>query len=176
MRYVEPSGDTTLDQHMARCRACAVRLSALIGDLEAWHGAAAAGGDEAFGPARLAAQRRGIQQRLGALVPARVLAFPHAARPPRHALLARAAAAVLLFALGGAGVVRVLNMPQPSAARVAARPAESQSAPAVRLTRDLSSDAALEDIDLALARPRTAELRALDEFTPYARDISTAPR
>jgi hypothetical protein len=47
-----------------------------------------------------------------------------------------------------------------------------------RLVLQTSIDAAvLEDIDLALLRPRTAvaELRALDEFTPSERDL-VAPR
>ena len=56
----------------------------------------------------------------------------------------------------------------------ALRAAATRNAAPVRVVREAAADAAdLEDIDLALVRPRTAvaELRALDEFTPHVRDI-----
>jgi anti-sigma factor RsiW len=177
MRYVDPlAGDGTLDRHLAGCRACTARHLALTRDLDAWHQIAAGHGDAVFDAERLALQRRGIQQRLGAMVPARVLPFPAAPAPVRHALLARAAAAVLLAALGGAGVFRVLQMPEPPRSRASVRAASGHTASPVRLIRDVAPDAVLEDIDVALMRPRTAELLALDEFTPSARDIATPPR
>lgn len=175
--YVEAAIDPTLDQHVRWCRACARRLAALTSELDAWHLAASDAADEAFDEGRLAAQRRGIQQRLGAAVPARVLPFPVADAAQRHAPLARVAAAVLLVALTGAGLVRVLHMPQPVSSAVMAR-AAAPRAVAQRQAREVSADlAVLEDIDAALLRPRTAvaELRALDEFTPHVRDL-VAPR
>jgi hypothetical protein len=83
---------------------------------------------------------------------------------------------VLLVAMAGAGVFRILRMPDPVSSSTRRAPARAE-APASPI-RDTSTDAAvLEDIDLALLRPRTAvaELRALDEFTPHVRDI-VAPR
>ncbi len=91
-------------------------------DLEDWHRAAAEQADEAFDEKWMAAQRRGIQQRLGAMVPGRVLPFPVPGSAERHAPLARVAAAVLLVAMAGAGVFRILQMPDPvsSSARAGA--------------------------------------------------------
>ena len=127
----------------------------------------------------LAAQRRGIQQRLGAVVPGRVLPFPVPGSAERHAPLARVAAAVLLVAMAGAGVFRILQMPDRVASSSAhARRGRAGDCARHELVRETSTDAAdLEDIDLALLRPRTAvaELRALDEFTPHVRDL-VAPR
>lgn len=175
-RYVDRTADQTVAQHLDWCRPCARRLSAMKRDLDGWHLAADAEADEAFDDQRLAAQRRGIQQRLGAVVPARVLRFPGPGSLERPAPLARVAAAVLLIALAGAGVFRVLQMSAPVSSPTAFRGLPSRVTVPARLVRDTSADAAvLEDIDLALLRPRTAELRALDEFTPHVRDI-VAPR
>lgn len=177
-RYVDGTADQTLDQHLAWCRTCAQRATSITGQLEAWRQVAVDQADDAFDDARLAAQRRGIQQRLGSAVPARVLPFPVRDTAERHAPLARVAAAVLLVALTGAGLVRVLQMPERSSSAALTRAAASRSVAPARQALDLSADAAvLEDIDMALLRPRTAvaELRALDEFTPHVRDL-VAPR
>ena len=176
-RYVDRAADATLDEHLSWCQSCTRRLSAMTRELEAWHRAAADHGDEAFDEKALAAQRRGIQQRLGAMVPGRLLPFPAPGGPERHAPLARVAAAVLLVAMAGAGVFRIVQMPSPVSSPAALR-APVRAAVPTRLVRETSTDAAvLEDIDLALLRPRTAvaELRPLDEFTPHVRDI-VAPR
>ena len=78
-----------------------------------------------FDQPRLAAQRRGIQQRLGAMVAGRLLPFPVPGGTERHAPLARVAAAVLLVAMAGAAAFRILEMPDrvapPAAFRAAAR-------------------------------------------------------
>jgi anti-sigma factor RsiW len=175
-RYVDGAADPTLDAHLNWCQSCARRLSAMTRDLEDWHRAVADQADETFDERWMAAQRRGIQRRLGAMMPGRVLPFPVPGGAERHAPLARVAAAVLLVAMTGAGVFRILQMPDPvssSARRTPARVVAPTSP-----VRETSTDAAvLEDIDLALVRPRTAvaELRALDEFTPHVRDIA-APR
>ena len=171
MRYVDRTDlDPSVDQHVERCPSCAARLEVLTRDLDAWHEAAADASDQAFDERRLSRQRRSVQQRLGAVTPAAVLAFPTPARPERHAPIIRVAAAVLLLALGGAGMLRVLNMPDPVATRASVRTGPGRAVAPVRLVRETGADAAaLEDIDLALLRPRTAELRALDEFTPHVR-------
>jgi hypothetical protein len=176
-RYLDRSADPTLDAHLDWCQSCGRRLSAMTRELEDWHRAAAEQADEVFEEKWLAAQRRGIQQRLGAMVPGRVLPFPVPGSAERHAPLARVAAAVLMVAMAGAGVFRILQMPDPvssSARRTPARVVAPTSP-----VRETSTDAAdLEDIDLALLRPRTAvaELRALDEFTPHVRDIAVPRR
>jgi hypothetical protein len=178
VRYVERTADETLAQHLDWCRPCARRMSALTRDLDGWHLAADQESDEEFDDQRLAAQRRGIQQRLGAVVPGRLLPFPGPASLQRHLPLAWVAAAMLLIGLAGAGMLRVLQMPQPGSSLAAFRGVPTRATVPMRLVvRDTSADAAvLEDIDLALLRPRTPELRALDEFTPYARDIVASRR
>ena len=178
MRYVDPTdADPSVDQHVACCRSCAVRLQVLTRDLDAWHEAAADTSDVEFDEGRLLRQRHSVQQRLGAVRPAAILPFPAPARSERHAPFARVAAAVLLLALGGAGLLRVLSMPEPVTARASLRSAQARAAAPVRLVRDAVADAdTLEDIDLALLRPRTAELRALDEFTPHVRDLTASRR
>jgi anti-sigma factor RsiW len=172
-RYLDGAGaDTSLDAHLAGCPSCTRRLGALTRDLDGLHRAADAVTADAFDSARLGAQRRAIQQRLGAAVPARVLAFPSQPGPGRHAPLIRVAAAVLLLALTGAGVVRILQLPPPAMSSAATlHPGAPASATAAIRQRDAAPDAVLEDIDLALLRPQTAELLALDEFTPHVRDI-----
>ena len=147
-------------------------------DLEPWHRAAADQADEVFDEKWMAAQRRGIQQRLGAMVPARVLPFP----VPGDVRAARAACP----RRGGRAAGRAWPAPASSASCEMPDPVSSSARRARRArtlapggpVRETSADAAdLEDIDLALLRPRTAvaELRALDEFTPHVRDI-VAPR
>ena len=172
-RYLE-GADPSVDAHVAWCRSCARRLSETGVALDLWHEAAASEAAEAFDGPRLLAQRRAVQQRLGAALPARVLPFPASAGQPPATWLIRAAAAVLLVALTGAGMARLLQMPDP-APRSALRAPSRETAPA-RLVRDVAPDAALEDIELALMQPRTAELRALDAFTPHVRDISVTLR
>lgn len=172
-RYLDGAdADASLDAHLAWCQSCTRRLGALTRDLDGLHRAAERASAEAFDEARLGAQRRAIQQRLGAAVPARVLAFPTPPAPARHAPLIRIAAAVLLLALTGAGVVRILLLPPPAISPTAARqPGSAAPVTAGARQADVLPDAVLEDIDLALLRPRTAELLALDEFTPHVRDI-----
>lgn len=172
-RYLDGAdADASLDAHLAWCQSCTRRLGALTRDLDGLHRAAERATAEAFDEARLGAQRRAVQQRLGAAVPARVLAFPTPPAPARHAPLIRMAAAVLLLALTGAGVVRILLLPPPAISSTAARqPGSAAPVTAGARQTDVLPDAVLEDIDLALLRPRTAELLALDEFTPHVREI-----
>ena len=146
----------------------------MTGDLDAWHRASAEQADAVFDEPRMAAQRRGIQRRLGAIPSARILPFPASGEGERHAPVARIAAAVLLVAMTGAAIFRVLEMPGLVNAPTALRAAATRNVVPLRAMLEAAPDAAaLEDIDLALVRPRTAvaELRALDEFTPHVRDI-----
>ena len=178
-RYVDRTADVTLDRHLAWCGSCARRLAAMTRDLDGWHRAVADQADQVFDPQRLAAQRRGIQQRLGAVVPGRVLPFPIPGAAERQAPLARVAAAVLLVAMAGAGAFRILEMPDRVPRSSAMRGAAPRPSAPARMGREVSADVAdLEDIDMALLRPRTAvaELRALDEFTPHVRDLVASRR
>jgi hypothetical protein len=80
------------------------------------------------------------------------------------------AAAAVLVAVSGAGLVRVAQLADSGTVvgiHTAATPA---TLPSARFIRDVASDPALEDIEVALAEPRTAELRVLDALTPSVRD------
>jgi hypothetical protein len=168
IRYVE-GPDAAVDRHLAWCVSCRRRLAALAADLDALYDAAGVDSGDAFDAERLALQRRSVQQRLGAAVPARVLSFPGAATTVGYLPFMRVAAAALLVAMCGAGLVRVAQMSE-SGSAVGIHTVAAQSAPIARLARDVPSDTVLEDIEMALAQPRTAELRALDALTPHVRD------
>jgi len=172
-RYLDASvPDDTLEAHLAWCRMCARRSAELARTLDAVHRAAADEADAAFPPEVLAAQRAGIQRRLGAEVFGRVLPFPVRTPRERHPRPLRVAAAVLLVALGGAGVMRVAELGRsdtPRQANAVLRPAPSAS-PAVR-TSTTPDESLYAEIELALMAPRTAELRVLDDLTPHVRDV-----
>lgn len=167
-RYVE-GPDAAVDRHLAWCVSCRRRLAGVSTDLDALYAAAGDESADAFDAERLARQRRAVQQRLGAAVPARVLSFPAAAATGGYLPFMRVAAAALLVALCGAGLVRVAQMSE-SGSVVGIHTVAAQSVPIARLARDVPSDPALEDIETALAHPRTAELRVLDALTPHVRD------
>lgn len=168
VRYVE-GADATVERHLSWCVSCRRRLAELASDLDALYEAAGEEADSAFDAACLASQRRAIQQRLGAAVPARVLSFPAAAAPLGYLPFMRVAAAAVLVATCGAGLVRIAQMSETSSV-VGIHTVAAQRAPVARLAGDVPSDAVLEDIEMALAQPRTAELRALDALTPHVRD------
>jgi hypothetical protein len=167
-RYVE-GADAAVDRHVSWCVSCRRRLSDLGTDLESMYDGAAADASDAFSADRLAAQRRSVQQRLGAAVPARVLAFPGATSGGRYWPFMHVAAAAVLVAVSGAGLVRIAQMADAGAV-VGIHTGPVEATTSTRLLRDVTADSALEDIEVALAEPRTAELRALDALTPSVRD------
>lgn len=175
-RYLEPDvADDSCDQHLAWCHACGCRLTRLAGELDGLHDAAATHADLVFDHARLAAQRRAVQARLGASLPGRILPFP-TRDLSRHASLSRVAAAVLVVALSGAGVLRLLSFAGPRAPQhTSALGSDRAIAAAMHRPHEVTADV-LEDIDHALVRPQTAELRALDELTPHVRDVAAPLR
>lgn len=168
MRYVE-GPDPSVERHLTWCVSCRRRLAEVSGELDALYDAAADASEDVFDAERLDRQRRAIQQRLGAAVPARVLAFPSSSGGGGYVPFLRVAAAALLVATCGAGLVRVAQMSE-SGSVVGIHTVAAQSVSIARLARDVPSDTVLEDIEMALAHPRTAELRALDALTPHVRD------
>ena len=167
-RYVE-GPDPSVERHLTWCVSCRRRLAEVARELEALYDAATDEAEDAFDAERMARQRRAIQQRLGAAVPARVLAFPPSTSGGGYLPFMRVAAAALLVATCGAGLVRVAQMSE-SGSVVGIHTVAAQSVPIARLAREVPSDTVLEDIEMALAHPRAAELRALDALTPHVRD------
>jgi hypothetical protein len=146
--------------------------------LEAYRTAACAEADAHFDERALEAQRHKILAKLAHLGhPARVIRFPKAAGAdrPSNALNRRwvsvAAAAGLIIGLVGGQIVHLL--PQP-ATRHALAPAAIMSAPAkiegpTFVTASApADDGLLGEIDLVMQVRAANELRALDEFTPFA--------
>lgn len=170
-RYFDPSSDADAEIHLFRCSACAARRDELAGALDADHDRTVAAADAYFSAPRLERQRTAILQKVAHPPGARVLVFPGA--PAATASIVRtmgmysrwtAAAAVLLISVSaGTGllwngplhVTRSSDRLQPASVFATASGQDQE-------------DTALSEIDLALVRPQTAELLALDALTPRA--------
>jgi hypothetical protein len=169
-------------EHLTDCPACAGRYADLLGFMNGLQREGEADADAVFTPERLRAQQQQIARRV-ALVgrPARVISFPsHFVRrtmgvPTSHAAVrwAAAAAAAGLFigvALGAGYEWRAHPEDAPRLAGEAARP-HVTAAPARGGSATESDDAFLSDLEVALERPHTQELRAFDAFTPHVREV-----
>jgi hypothetical protein len=174
-RYFDAAtADDELELHLFRCRPCASRRQELARLLDADHDRTLAAADRCFDEARLTRQRRAVLDRI-ARPQAQVLRFreasPAAPAVPRavrsRRWTASAAAAVLMLSVGAGtgwwldGRVRGSILPGQYATG-------SQFASAT-LGHE-HQDAVLSAIDVALQRPQTAELLALDDLTPRAGD------
>jgi hypothetical protein len=177
-------------EHLTDCSDCAARYADLQRFMDGLRTEADAELDAAFSPDRLRAQRERIAHRLALLAhPGRVITFPGYRPAPRAAAIAArprvaprwvvaAAAASLAFGVGlgssmfRAGTTDVASAP---AATIApARPAAAADIAAAPPSAPIvaSTDAAfLSELELALERPHTSELVALDELTPHVRGV-----
>jgi hypothetical protein len=136
--------------------------------------------DEAFPAERLAVQQAQIARRLETLErPARVIAFPKAARAviSGHSHVRRwvtvAAAAGLI---AGVGLGQVVPLRQAFQQRQAVAPTLNLTIPqTVKIADAIQPVQTSEDDDElltdAFARPRVSTLSALDEMTPRSRDF-----
>ena len=166
--------------HLEGCATCRARYA----EFDTWvlglGDALRAEADEAFPAERLAVQQAQIARRLETLErPARVIAFPKAARAVisghshvrRWVTVAAAASLITGFGLGQIMPLRTVLQQQQVAA-----PAPSLSMPqTVKIAEEIkpvqtseSDDELLTD---AFARPRVSTLSALDEMTPRSRDF-----
>jgi hypothetical protein len=183
-------------EHLVDCPACAARYAEfaqfmdtvrLEGELET---------DAIFTPERLRLQQQRIADRLQHVgQPAHVISFPtHVGRhftakaarvAPRW--IAAAAAAGLFIGVGvgrlfesGATVGRFGSMHVPVVASTRTGPLVSTGADAIPVIEPATvtdsaavddEDVFLSELELALERPRTYELRPFDAFTPRVRDL-----
>jgi hypothetical protein len=167
------AADDSLERHLRACVPCYTRYRSLETALEEMREDAASASDAEFGAPRLADQRRAILARLGLRRHGRLLPFPALSR--RAAPRARFAVAAALVLMTTTGLLRVLT-------ERAARPANfgaTQTAALIpaRATAPTAADEAVYlDIEMALARHGTPELRALDDLTPRALDESSPSR
>ena len=166
--------------HLEGCATCRARYE----EFERWilgiGDELRAEADEAFPVEKLSVQQAQIARRLETLErPARVIAFPKAARAVisgnshvrRWVTVAAAAGLIAGIGLGQVVPLRVgprpvtvvVAPPQLTKPQTEARAKEITEDPASHQDDDLLSD--------ALARPRVSTLSALDEMTPHARDV-----
>lgn len=170
-RYFDgQAGDEGLELHLFRCRTCAARRDAIAAALDADHDDVLAAADRSFPPARLARQRDAILHRLARRPSARVLPFPAAPssipalqRAVRRSSRWTAAAAALILSVS-AGTGWWLDRGASGSSRVQAESVTMALGPAGHEYQDTL----LSEIDVALARPGTAELEVLDALTPRA--------
>jgi len=174
-------------EHLTDCGDCRSRYADLRRFMDGLRTEADTELDEIFPPERLRAQQQHIARRVEQLGHhARVISFPghrpdeksqSAPRPGSHAAprwIGAAAAAGLLLGIGvgslyysqaPAGVpqtVAISNIP------ISDEAPDPASAPA--LVGDINEQF-LSELELALERPHTRELVALDELTPHVREI-----
>ena len=138
--------------------------------------------DEAFSAERLTVQQAQIARRLETLErPARVLAFPKAARAVisghshvRRWVTVAAAASLIITGFGLGQMVPLRQISQINTAVTTVRPQPLTEPRAERRAIELTpTSAAHPDDELLsdiLAQPRVSTLSALDEMTPHARD------
>ena len=166
--------------HLDACAECDARFAAFDSWLLGVGDTLRAEADEAFPAERLAIQQAQVARRLETLErPARVIAFPKAARAVisghshvrRWVTVAAAASLIAGFGLGQIVPLRtVINKQQ------AAAPSPSFNAPkTVDRAKELTPvSASPNDDELlssdAFASPRVKNLSALDDMTPHARD------
>jgi len=164
--------------HLDGCAECRARFAAfegwLLGVGETLRGEA----DEAFPAERLAMQQAQIARRLEALErPARVIAFPKAARAVisgnshvrRWVTVAAAASLIAGFGLGQVMPLRTVMKNQQAVVPNAHFNAPTTAAIAKDLTATTTPDAD-ELLSDAFASPKVKNLSALDDMTPHARD------
>jgi hypothetical protein len=187
----ERSGETPdprAAEHLGDCRDCSVRYAELTRFMDTLRADGQAEADDIFTADRLRAQQHAIARRLELVGrPARVISFPGAAAgramasttsrsAPRW--IAAAAAAGLFIGAGlgmsygvGAGLGRPLQLQRTRVERGESRPTPVATYGSSQA--DVAADEAfLSDLELALDRPRTPELRAYDALTPHVREIS----
>ena len=171
-------------EHLTDCPQCSARYGDLRRFMDGLRTEADAELDDIFSPERLRAQQQHIARRVEHLGHhARVISFP--GHPPGHPAassgshaagrwIGAAAAAGLVIGIG-AGSLYYSQMPagEPAAAVIShiTAPLEAPaSAGAPPLANDVTEEF-FSELELALERPRTRELVALDELTPHVREV-----
>ena len=171
----------TSDPHLDGCAACRARYDAFERWIVGVGNELRAEADEAFPADRLSAQQAQIARRLETLErPARVIAFPKAARAVisgnSHVRrwVTAAAAAGLIAGVGLGQIVPLRTAIQVKPRAATSTPAQLTAHETQQIAQQLTPEATLrndEDVlSEAFARPRISTLSALDDMTPHARD------
>jgi hypothetical protein len=185
-RAPDSSQDEDALAHVAVCDACADSLARFTAEADGLRDAAFAEADAIFDDVRVEAQRSRILDRLAQVGhAARVLRFParsrEAAMPiptgSRRWVSVAAAAGLIIGLLAGQLVhlvpwdIRLDGAPAVSSIQSAVRQSPV-IVPASNGGRALSDDELLDEIEAAVQVRRAHSLRALDELTPTATDLS----
>ena len=174
--------DPPVAEHLADCDACAARYAELAAFMDGLRRESEAEADAIFTPERLHQQQQQIERRI-ALVgrPARVISFPRrfvrgtitasgARTAPRWIAAAAAAGLFVGVAVGAAYEWRVASAGSQRFAE-SARPRLTPTGTRGNPADVAADDAFLSDLEAALERPHTSELRAFDAFTPRVREV-----
>jgi hypothetical protein len=180
--------DPPVVEHLSDCAACSARYTELAAFMDTLRREGDAEADAFFNPERLRAQQQQIARRIASLGrPARVLSFP--VRMVRRTIQAStsrsaprwiaAAAAAGLFVGVAVGASHPWPWHRSAVPSLVAR--DSGSARPARMTpvatrgdspaEVATDDAFLSDLEVALERPHTRELRAFEALTPHVREI-----
>ena len=195
--YLAEQGGEPLEppaaEHLSDCHECSTRYGDLRRFMDGLRSEADAALDEIFTPEQWRAQQQSIARRLELLAhPARIISFPTqsasrstAAAPPPHVAprwLGMAAAAGLVIGVGAGSWIytRVpgsgpASLPVRSLAPIESPMIATSGIPSGAAVTDVN-DQFLSELELALERPHTQELVALDELTPHVRGISAQLR
>ena len=175
--------DPRVAEHLTDCRPCGDRYADLARFMDGLRSEAQTEADAVFTTERLRAQQLQIARRLEhASNPGRVLAFPGlVARRAFNVSTVRtaprwvaAAAAAGLFAGIALGASYRWDVPGRRAVVGDVTTSSSASISRAGVSQD---DEFMSELEVALDRPRTRELVAIDAFTPHfreIRDITTA--
>jgi anti-sigma factor RsiW len=181
-------------EHLTDCAECRARYGDLRRFMDALRTEADSELDEIFPPERQRAQQQQIARRVESLGHhARVISFPgrQAGQPApnpgagsrvAHHWLGVAAAAGLVIGVG-LGTTYYSQAPARERQIAASRSLDTAEAPAQAAAPALVSDLVssvneqfLSELELALERPHTSELVALDELTPHVREVRVQMR
>ena len=175
--------DPRVAEHLTDCRPCGDRYADLARFMDGLRSEAQTEADAVFTTERLRAQQLQIARRLEhASNPGRVLAFPgRVARRAFNVSTVRtaprwvaAAAAAGLFAGIALGASYRWDVP---GRRAVVGNVTTSSSPSISRAGISQDDEFMSELEVALDRPRTRELVAIDAFTPHfreIRDITTA--
>jgi len=186
-RHRQPIDPPTAE-HLADCEACAARYAELAKVMDGVRAEGDAEADAIFTPERLRAQHHQVARRIETVArPARVISFPlqvvgrtittsTSRTAPRWVAAAATAGLFVGIALGasyewdwhgrgGSPLMASRGSLSGRALRLAPAPARGSAVDAG------ADDAFLSELELALERPRTRELAAVDAFTPHVREV-----
>jgi anti-sigma factor RsiW len=176
--WASPKADREVHPHLAHCAACRARYA----EFERWVTGLGTElrdeADEAFTGERLALQQAQIARRLETLErPARVIAFPKAARAVinghshvrRWVTVAAAASLIAGFSLGQVVPLHRAGEPRRQTPQMTVDTATARAKEITPVSTSQNDDVLLSD---AFSRPRVSTLSALDDMTPHVRDLT----